>query len=222
MYHRQAQGNSWNIFARELQNVLRKHNLSISQLDTRVGIDREKVRRLTLSLQTPGSFPVLNVDEMELLSNTLNLPASDLIRLQAAILTTSIEQTLMERIKPHDALLAANQLFPTIFQALEEENEDVQDLGNTRGTDYSVGDDSSIDDAFLSVTSFIDEGDRNLQMSSAISNLERKKRLAQSARVAYEEALQQLNQLSRDLKSLPIWKDLQRSAQQGKLTVDKH
>ncbi len=219
MYRGQSQMNGWNIFARELQNLLRKYNLNVSQLDERVGINPEKVRRLSQSLHTPKSFPVLNVTEMELLRNTLNLPQADMMHLRAAILTTSIEKTLMDYIDQDDARHAANQLFPTILDALEEQYERSQDrLGGTRG-DTGVQDDDDSDHVFASVNEALDEADRALGMSDVTSNPKRKKQFAQSAHDAYEDALQQLNQLSRDFKRLPAWKDLQQSAQQGKLAA---
>ena len=38
-------GRRWNLFARELEDILTTHNLSMGQLDDQVGIHREKVRR---------------------------------------------------------------------------------------------------------------------------------------------------------------------------------
>ena len=55
----------WNLFARELEDILATRHLGIGHLDDRAGIHREKIRRLIQSLGRPKSFPMLNAEEME-------------------------------------------------------------------------------------------------------------------------------------------------------------
>ncbi len=218
MYYGHAQAGGWNIFARELQNVLRRYNLDLNSLNSRVGIHPEKVRRLAQSLRSPESFPVLNVDEMDRLIAVLNPAQGEIIQLRAAILATSIERTLMDRINQDDALKAADQVFPMIFQALEDEAESDEGLGNVRGDNGGVYN-SGPDSAFASIFDSVDDGDRALQMGNALSDPIRRNQYAQSAYNAYEEALTQLNILPRYLQSGQTWRDLQQEAQRGKITA---
>ena len=111
----------WNLFARELEDILAAYNLGLGHLDDRVGIHREKVRRLIQSLRVPKSFSILNTEEMDLLVQTLQLGNEEVLRLRTALLATAIERTLMDRINPDDALLAAEQTFPLLLNALHEQ-----------------------------------------------------------------------------------------------------
>ena len=52
---------------------------------------------------------------MEAVSEKLQLTDAEILRLRAAILTTSIERMLMDRINQDDALVAAEQMLPLIF-----------------------------------------------------------------------------------------------------------
>ena len=77
------QAKRWNLFARELEDILASYNLGLGHLDDRDGIHREKVRRLIQSLRAPKSFPVLNTEEMDLLVQTLQLGDEEVLRLRA-------------------------------------------------------------------------------------------------------------------------------------------
>ena len=96
----------WNLFARVLQEILAEHGLGLGHLDDRTNIHPEKVRRLQRSLKIPKSFPVLNIDEMEQVITVFQLKRNEKTRLRAALLATSIEETLMDRINSEDALRA--------------------------------------------------------------------------------------------------------------------
>src|SRR5260370_1423805 len=123
----------WNLFASVLQEILAAHGLGLGHLDDRANIHREKVRRLKLSLKVPKSFPVLNIDEMEQVIAVFQLNRNEQIRLRAAILATSIEETLMDRINPEDALKAAEHIFGMIEQALREHAHDLIGIGAIKG-----------------------------------------------------------------------------------------
>lgn len=215
MYTRRSQINGGNIFAYELQNVLRSYNLELSLLDDHVGIHPEKVRRLIQSLHSPRSFPVLNPAEMDLLIATLNLVQADITRLHAAILTASIERTLVDRINQDDALLATNQIFPTILQALEDESESNQGLGNTRGgPDTNAEDDSGLDEIFGQALAAIDAGEQALSLSSRMSLAKRSSQL-RLAMTSFTEALQTLDRLPGDIRKRSQWRQWQQDAQRG-------
>ncbi|GAC1367177.1 MAG: hypothetical protein NVSMB44_32490 [Ktedonobacteraceae bacterium] len=216
MYYRHSpQSNGWNIFACELQNVLRKYNLSLEQLENRVGIDPEKVRRLSQSSHSSKSLPILSPDEMDRLTRALNLSEDDITRLDAAILASTIQQTLAERISKNDTQHAINQLFPLILRALNEEAESTLDFGNTRGgPDTSVSDDSELDDIFERVFTAIDNGNRALLLGSRMSPAKRASKL-QLAIESFTEALQALNMMPGNIRKGKEWKQWQREAQQG-------
>ena len=75
----------WNIFARELEDILASRGLRLGHLDDRAGIHREKVRRLRQSLLRPKSFPVLNPSEMEAVAETFQLKLYGAHRLGGSI-----------------------------------------------------------------------------------------------------------------------------------------
>jgi hypothetical protein len=112
----------WNIFARELADVLQVHGLRLGHLDDRaVVLHPEKVRRLQQSLRTPTHFPVLNPDELDRLSAIVDLSDEERSRLRAALIATAVERTLMDRLDPPTALLAANDVFEICLAAMREQ-----------------------------------------------------------------------------------------------------
>ena len=108
----------WNIFARELQDILATRSLKLTHLDDRAGIYPRKVARLRDSLKTPKSFPVLNPEEIEHVAKAFALTSDEVLRLRAAMLTTAIEEKLMDRIDQYDALHMAEQLLLVLIDAL--------------------------------------------------------------------------------------------------------
>src|ERR1039457_4814831 len=86
----------WNIFARELEDILATRGLKLGHLDDRgVVFHREKVRRLQQSLKSPQHLTTLNPDEMERLTVIMQLTALEQKQLRAALLATAVEMTLM-------------------------------------------------------------------------------------------------------------------------------
>src|SRR5260370_39618163 len=108
----------WNIVARVLQEILAVRGLGLGHLDDRAFVHPEKVRRLKRSLITPKSLPLLTIEEMDEVMRVFQLNAQEKIQLRAALLTTAIEATLMDRIEAAEALRAAEQILPIIEQAL--------------------------------------------------------------------------------------------------------
>ncbi len=215
MYYGRSQTSGENIFARELQNVLRRHNLDLSRLDDRVGIHPEKVRRLVQSISGPKSFPVLNVEEMDQLIAILNLSEDEIIRLRAAVLAASVERTLMDRINQDDALQGANQIFPTILRALEEESESNEGLGNPRGgPDMTANDNSDLDEVFRSVYVALDAGEDALDLSSRMSSTRKSSQLKLAA-AQFSQAIEALKELPSSMHTIGEWRYLQQQAQKG-------
>ena len=114
-----SQPGRWNIFARELEDVLSKRGLRITQLDDRgVVSHREKVRRLQKSLASPKHMTTLNPAEMDRLAKVMQLTEAEQKRLLAALLATAVEMTLMDRVAADVALMAANNVFAILFDAM--------------------------------------------------------------------------------------------------------
>src|SRR6266852_8653657 len=133
----------WNLFARVLQQILAAHGCGLGHLDDRAGMHPEKVRRLQRSLRTPKSFPVLNISEMEQVIAVFRLDTREQVRLRAALLATSIEETLMDRINQDDALRAAEQILPIIEQALHAHTDEMAGIGAGKGPGMMMAPDES-------------------------------------------------------------------------------
>lgn len=110
----------WNIFARELEAILKRRGLKLTHLDDRkIVFHREKVRRLQKSLFSPKSLTTLNPIEMERLIETMQLTDIEQKRLVSALLATAVEMTLMDRIDKEIALMAADEVFKILFEAMK-------------------------------------------------------------------------------------------------------
>jgi len=205
----------WNLFASVLQEILAAHGLGLGHLDDRANIHREKVRRLQLSLKIPKSFPVLNIDEMERVITTFQLNRKEKTRLRAAVLATSIEETLMDRINPHDALKAAEQILGIIEQALQEHAHDLAGIGAVKGGSSMTSEESEIDRKLGDALTAIDHATIALHLSrNAESQVERVE-CAQQARVSFMAALAELDRAAPTLKGSDAWLVWHTEAQNG-------
>lgn len=112
----------WNIFARELEGVLKTRKLGLGHLDDRaVVLHPEKVRRLQQSLKTPSHFPVLNPSELDRLNAIMALSDDERSRLRAALIATAAERALMDRLEPQTALMASNDVFEICLAAMHDQ-----------------------------------------------------------------------------------------------------
>jgi hypothetical protein len=205
----------WNLFARVLQEILETHGLGLGHLDDRANIHREKVRRLKLSLKVPKSFPVLNIDEMEQVITTFRLDRQEKIRLRAAVLATSIEETLMDRIHPLDALKAAEQILGIIEHALHEHAHDLVGIGVMKGGSIMMSDESEIDRKLGNALTAIDHATIALHLSrNADSQVERVE-CAHQARASFMAALAELDKATPILKISDAWLVWHNEAQNG-------
>jgi hypothetical protein len=205
----------WNLFASVLQEILAAHGLGLGHLDDRANIHREKVRRLQRSLKVPKSFPVLNIDEMEQVITTFGLNRKEKIRLRAAVLATSIEETLMDRISPDDALKAAEQILGIIEQALQEHAHDLAGIGAVKGGSIMMSEESEIDRKLGNALTAIDHATIALHLSrNADSQVERVE-CAQQARASFMAALAELDKATPMLKVSDAWLVWHDEAQNG-------
>jgi hypothetical protein len=194
----------WNLFACVLQEILAEQGLGLGHLDDRAHIHPEKVRRLQRSLKVPKSFPVLNIDEMEQVIVVFHLKRQEKTRLRAALLATSIEETLMDRINPADALRAAEQILGILEQALQEHVHDLVGIGAIKGGSMLSGE-SDIDRTLGSALAAIDHATLALHLScNADAQVERVER-AQQARDGFTLAIAELDQAAASLKAHDAW-----------------
>ncbi len=216
----ETQQTGWNLFARILQEILATRDLGLGHLDDRVSIHPEKVRRLQRSLKVPKSFPVLNSDELAQVITVFHLSRREKMRLRAAVLATSVEATLMDRINQDDALRAAEQILPIIEQALEVHEDDLIGMGAIKGGEPLL-EESEIDRKLGSALSIIDQATLALHLSNnADSQMERVER-AQQARDNFTSALQQLNNADLDLKQGTAWQVWHDEARNGIVAAQK-
>ncbi len=195
----------WNLFARELEDILVAHDLRLGLLDDDTGIHREKIRRLQKSLSTPKNFPVLNPEEMELLIEKFDLSEEERVRLRAALLATAIERMLMSRIDKDNALQASEKIGTILREILLTQFEQDGELGSIRSGDSESIEDNKEDMTWDRAWSALDGGDLARQLSNDVISYREGLRWAKEADACYTESLTELDSLDEDSKSLQIW-----------------
>ena len=125
-------------------------------------------------------------------------------RLRAALLATSIEETLMDRINAEDALRAAEQILVIIEQALEAHVHDLVGIGAIKGGTMLSGE-SEIDRKLGSALAAIDHATLALHLSrNADAQVERVER-AYQARDGFTQAIAELEKAAPALKAIDAW-----------------
>lgn len=194
----------WNIFARELEDVLKVRNLQLGHLDDRkVVLHREKVRRLQHSLASPKHLTTLNPVEMERLTTIMRLTELEQIRLRAALLATAVEMTLIDRVEADIALMAANEVFNTLFAAMKAQPNMVMTTRVRAGA--MIEENDTFGDAlFIEALDMIDRATLALHVSRSAASLQ-----AQiiHAREAFDAFTHSLNLLWRAQSPLPNSED---------------
>lgn len=211
----------WNLFARVLQEILTARGCRMGQLDDRAQVHPEKVRRLRRSLLVPKSFPILTLEEMERVIEAFNLNWNEQIRLRAALLTTSIEATLMDRINKDEALMAAEQILPIIERALQEHEGELGGLALARKGSFTVtGEDTDIDRKLGKALAYIDHATMSLHLSHSADDKIERVAHAKKAQDGFESALLFLNRAELSLRASEAWLMWHDDAQSG-LTAAK-
>lgn len=205
----------WNLFARVLQEVLAAHGAGLGHLDDRVKIHPEKVRRLQRSLKAPKSFPVLNIDEMEQVFIVFRLNRREKTRLRAALLATSIEQTLMDRINQHDALRAAEQILPIIEHALQTYADEPLGIGAVKGGRTFMPDDVEIERELGGALAAIDRAMLALHLSLNVEEHVERVERARQARDSFAAALSLLDTVEPAFKASEAWRVWHDEAEHG-------
>jgi hypothetical protein len=204
----------WNLFARELEKLLAAHELSMSQLESDIGISHEKARRLIQSLHLPQNLPVLNPEEMKLVEQKLQLSYEESLRLRASLLAISIQKMLLYRISQDNSFIIAENVFPIILQSLEEQAQGLATQGNIRWGDGSpIADDGNafFDPAWQN----IDNADLALQLSYGVNAHAERVEKAHSAHTYFEQASANLEDADDDMRALLLWQNCHDTTQRG-------
>lgn len=196
----------WNIFARELEAILAKRGLRLSHLDDRgVVFHREKVRRLQQSLKSPRHLTTLNPHEIERLVAIMQLTELEQRRLQAALLATAVEMTLMDRIDSQTALMASDDVFHILFAAMKAQPDGVMTTGVKAGA-LTDDPDTFGDSAFSQALDLIDRALLAIHMSRNASSHQAQINNAQEAFDTFSRSLVLLQQCQMPLPESNNWR----------------
>ncbi len=184
----------WNIFARELEDILTVRGLRLSHLDDRgVVHHREKVRRLQQSLKSPSHLTTLNPDEIERLIVIIQLTDIEQKRLRAALLATAVEMTLMDRVDPQTALMASNDVFNILFAVMKAQPDMVMTTRVKGGVMFEERDTYG-DAKFIQALDLIDRATLALHVSRNAASLQAQVTHACEAGDAFTRSLELLHQ----------------------------
>jgi len=180
----------WNIFARELENILGAHGLRLGQLDDRkIVLHREKVRRLQQSLTSPGHLTTLNPEEMARLISALGLSDLEQQRLRASLLATAVEMTLLDRIDPRLALMASEDVFNILFAAMCD-RPDMTVARGIKASAFTSNAGSGGDEYFEQALDLLDRAALALSLGTDAPSLSGRATQAREAAAGFAHALQ--------------------------------
>jgi hypothetical protein len=151
---------------------------------------------------------------MDIVIETCHLTDDEVLWLRAAIIATSVEAMLMDRINQDDALKAAEQILPIIEAALREYANETTGMGAfKRGGVIMIDDcDTDIDLTLEAALDAIDRGTIALHLcrnvSSAVERLER----VRQARDSFAAALAELEEANAGIKATEAWREWFREA----------
>jgi hypothetical protein len=207
----------WNLFARILRDILVTRGLSLEQLRSRAHVHPQKITRLKESLVYPKAFPILTGEEMEETIEVFAFTKEEQQMLHAAILATSIEQRLMDRINQDDALLAAEEVFPILLKALQEKERGGAHKGlaavrkGPRNMPNQNKDTVRLERALM----LFDRATIALYLSNNAGTQEERVEEAQQANAKFSSALSVLEQVEENTKVTEDWVVWHKEVQKG-------
>ena len=201
-------GNSkrWNIFARELEALLAIRRARIEALPEEIGLFPDTARRLVQSLSKPDLFPVLNAEEIEALNHKYRLTPDEDLRLNAATIAASLEETLIAYLDQETALSIADSEFLQILAALRQAEEGAKDT--RRGDTFQVGDNTN-DRAFNAALHSFDVGEKAMHRCLNARSQEAQRDAAHSAYESFQQALKHLDKADEHIRRTQGWRDWQ-------------
>lgn len=196
----------WNIFARVLEDILTERHLGWQNLRERASIEQETIDLLQASLASPTAFPILSVEEMDEVVDVFDLNPYETLQLRAAIIATSVERMLMERIESQAAMLAAEQVFATVLDALIRQKDE-------KRSDTGIMSDEGPGRLFDEVKRYIDAGRDARHLSRSVSRDVRATYL-QEALHHFEQARILLErERTSQVRSTRLWKQYHQQVQ---------
>jgi len=252
-----ASGSSWSLFADTLEAILAdpKHGLTpLSLLDNlreRDGehlypddlkspyelVHRERLRRLEQSRVTPGSYPTLNRDDMARIRRYFHLEREERLRLDAALITTSIERTIKERLDvgvsraaSREAAMRAHPIAVRLYPQILVELQQTPDYGDTGFDDdfrgvkggramsepTELSGEEAITRALEPALDAIDRATLALTMSHQIAPHAERLERARAAERAFADALSELDEIEEPaIRSSEPWQVWQAEARRG-------
>lgn len=211
----------WNIFARELERILQIRGYSLGHLDDRSHIHREKVRRLQRSLREPR-FNLLSPDELEQVGDTFDFTSDERMQLRAAMLATAVEDMLMSRIEAGAALVASDQVFDILLDALQTHGDDDNGIGAVKGGPRQQALEQAAPTSTAAFEAAIDDVERAyLMLHLALTDaLATRRRTAMLAREGFLYALAALERLDASGLAGDEWTYWRDEAQHGLAFTD--
>jgi hypothetical protein len=204
MHRRSGYSKRWNIFVRELTAILAARHIRVETLSEEIAIFPDKVRRLAQSLSEPGSFPILNADEMAELIRKFHLSNEEVLRLNTAIIATSLEKTLLGYLDQEAALSIADTAFPQILAALRQADNDANDPDTKRG-DRSLGLDNTNERALNAANRSLEDGELALHRSLNTTSPGERIDSARHACQCFEQALRDLDTAEEHIRQTQGW-----------------
>lgn len=206
---REPEETKWNIFARELEIVLAKHNLRIGQLDNRhdedgILVHPAKVSRLQKSLDEPGLYPTLSPKEIERMAKLFDLSDDEVEQLRAAVMATAVERALMARMRdPETALMAADDVFRILKSAIGNSPR----LAQAKDGEWLSEITSEGDADFEHALQLMDQAALALHTCGEVTAMHAKLSYAREAQLAYQQAQACLQRCTSPAHTEPQWRN---------------
>jgi hypothetical protein len=146
---------------------------------------------------------------MDMVIERCFLTDDEVFRLRAAIIASSVEVMLMDRINQDDALKAAEQILPMIEAALRSYADETTGIGVFKRGEAAMIDDTetAIDLALETVLATIDRATIALHLSRNVSSARERLERANQARDGFAVALVELNEANAAIKSTEAWRE---------------
>jgi len=209
----------WNIFARELQDILAAHQLRLGQLDDLgLGIHREKVGRLQRSLHSSAHFPTLSPEEIDRLISAIQLTVLEQLQIRSALLATAVERILMDRIDPQIAYMAADDVFNILFAAMRAQPSTT--LVGVRGDSPADDTEELGDAAFEEALDRIDRATLALHLSRQATTPEAQRAHAEEAAESFAVAATLLQRVQYPAHDSDEWRAWDEEARHGRQVAE--
>lgn len=205
------------IFAVELDSILHKHKLDLTDLARKPLVFSQKtVQRLVESLTHQKPLPALNQIEIMALVRHLDLTQEEYLRIYAALLALGVQRLMLDYLPPERAWQIADEVRRAILDAekqnptlsidfitrharplsLTPQMEIMTDADTQILTDHSVQSQSIESDPLEEALEYYDEGVRLFALGSQIN--------VEDAQLMYSQTQIQLKRALRLLESLPL------------------